>query len=202
MTTMRPRVRRPFPSAMLAAAVMTLAACGGGGDDDAADVASLGTGEEPVTTDPQSTAPKDPEEAMLAFTECMREHGVEMSDPEVAKGGGGGVIQRLEGADPDSDGFAAAQEACEPLMEDAVGDIELDPEQEAEMREQLLAYAECMRDHGVDMPDPVFDQGGRVEIGPGDEVGGDMSSDEFEAANEACRDEDGPDFAIAEEARP
>jgi hypothetical protein len=108
---------------------MTLAACGGGGDDDAADVASLGTGEEPVTTDPQSAASKDPEEAMLAFTECMR-------------------------------------------------------------------------DHGVDMPDPVFDQGGRVEIGPGDEVGGDMSSDEFEAANEACRDEDGPDFAIAEEARP
>ena len=45
-----------------------------------------------------------------------------------------------------------------------MGDIELDPEQQAEMREQLLEFAECMRDHGIDMADPVFGEDGRVEI--------------------------------------
>ena len=32
------------------------------------------------------------------------------------------------------------------------------------MREQLLEFTECMREHGIDMPDPVFSDGGRVEI--------------------------------------
>ena len=45
-----------------------------------------------------------------------------------------------------------------------MGAIELDPEQQAEMQEQLLDFAQCMRDHGIDMADPVFGEDGRVEI--------------------------------------
>ena len=30
----------------------------------------------------------------------------------------------------------------------------VDPEQQAEQNEQLLAYAECMRREGIDFPDP------------------------------------------------
>ena len=39
-----------------------------------------------------------------------------------------------------------------------MGDFEIDPEREAEMREELLAFSECMREHGIDMPDPVFSE--------------------------------------------
>ena len=53
-------------------------------------------------------------------------------------------------------------------MEDAFGEMEIDPEREAEMREELLEFTECMREHGIDMPDPVFGESGRVEIRAGE----------------------------------
>ena len=47
------------------------------------------------------------------------------------------------------------------MLENARGAMEIDPEQEAEMREQMLEFTECMREQGIDMPDPVFgDDGG------------------------------------------
>ena len=65
----------------------------------------------------------------------------------------------------------AAMEECQPLLENARGAIEMDPEQEAEMREQMLEFTECMREQGIDMPDPVFsDDGGftvQAEAGEG-----------------------------------
>ena len=62
-----------------------LSACGGGDDGDpAAEVASSADGgEEDVegSAAPGSSVPTDPEEAQLAFAECMREHGIDMPDP-------------------------------------------------------------------------------------------------------------------------
>ena len=50
----------------------------------------------------------------------------------------------------------------------------------------MLEFAQCMRDHGIDMPDPTFDDDGRVQIdtGPGELPTRD--SDAFNAAAEAC----------------
>ena len=73
-------------------------------------------------------------------------------------------------------------------MEEAVGEIERDPEREAEMREQMLEYAQCMRDHGIDMPDPTFSDDGRVQIGVGGD-GSEIDGDEIDAANEACAED-------------
>ena len=101
---------------------------------------------------------------MLDFAECMRDHGVDMQDPQFGGDGEGGMIV-LEEEAADRDEVQAAQEACEPILEDAMGDLQLDPEQEAEMREELLEFSECMRDHGIDMPDPVFGDDGRVDDG-------------------------------------
>ena len=175
---------------LLAAAV--LAACGDGDDDGASgdDVASLGTdaASSTETSVAGSTPPVDPDEAMLAFTECMRDHGVDMPDPQPAGDGEGRVIT-MEGEEMDQERFEEAQEACEPLMEAAVGEIERDPEREAEMREQMLEYAQCMRDHGIDMPDPTFSDDGRVQIGAGSE-GAEVDPEEMEAANEECAGDD------------
>jgi hypothetical protein len=165
---------------------------------DAPDRASSGSapsGERGTTGDsieaPLST---DPEEAALAYVECMRDHGIDMPDPEP---GGGIVFSQTEddgegGAGPGDEEFQEAQEDCQPIMDAARSEVELDPEQEAEMREQMLEYAQCMRDHGIDMPDPVFGDNGTVQmqVGSPDEEGGPPPDDEaFEEANEACGQE-------------
>jgi hypothetical protein len=173
-----------------------ITACGGGDDTTSGDanqeVASLGTEPEASVgsnvTD--SSAPMDPEEAQLAFAECMREHGVDMPDP----GAGGGIA--IEVTPETEDETNAAMEACQPLLENARGAIEMDPEQEAEMREQVLEFTECMREQGIDMPDPVFsDDGGftvQAEAGEGDAAeGGPRADEDFQAAAEACGGEDG-----------
>ena len=63
------------------------------------------------------------------------------------------------------------------------------------MRDEMLAFAKCMREHGIDMPDPTFDGDGRVAISAarvdGDEDAStgpafDFESDEFQDAQKAC----------------
>jgi hypothetical protein len=204
-------VRRMAAQGMLALLVVATAAACGGGDDGGTDVATLGTGDQADgTTDDGDTTSADGEEltdaeredAMLEFTECMRDHGVDMPDPEVVEGGpgGGGGFAITSEAGPagrgggDTDAFEAANDACGDILDDVFGDApQMSPEDEAEMRDNMLAFAECMRDHGVDMPDPEFESGGggfSVQLGePGDGGGIDPSDPDFEAAQEACQGE-------------
>ncbi len=199
--------RRTISARLLRSAAVTLlavgglAACGGDGGGSGAEVASLGT-DEPAddstdATTPAST-PTDPEEAMLAYTECMRDHGIDMPDPEPVGGGEGGMIA-LE-ADPEDATFQDAQAACEHIMEDAVRNIDIDPEEEAEMRQQLLDFSQCMRDHGIDMPDPVFGDNGRVTVnaeGADGERPFDPEDEDFTAASAECSRDGGPFVANA-----
>jgi len=39
-------------------------------------------------------------------------------------------------------------------------------ERASEAREAALEYARCMREHGVDLPDPTFEEGGIQQAGP------------------------------------
>jgi hypothetical protein len=180
-------------TAAVAALLASTGACGGSGDDDAGDVASLDDGSTagPETTTGGSTAPEDIQEAMLAFTECMRDHGIDMPDPDVT-GDGGGMAIAIEG-ELDDEQFQEAQEACEPLMANARADLDMDPEEQAEMQAQMLEFAACMREHGIDMADPVFSDDGRVtQQGPPPGAdGSDFDGEEFEAAADACGRGDG-----------
>ena len=145
----------------------------------AREVASLDDSVPDATTDDSAAgaatdAPTDPEEAMLAFTECMRDHGVDMPDPQVAEPATGGAPGRgaviAVNGDPDDPTFQEAEEACGPLMANVRGELDDDPARLAEMKQQMLDFAQCMRDHGIDMPDPTFDADGRVQLdaGPGE----------------------------------
>jgi hypothetical protein len=67
------------------------------------------------------------------------------------------------------------------------------------MKEQMLAFAQCMRDHGIDMPDPTFDADGRVKIdaGPGG-VAELRDADAFNEAADACNQGgDGPMIQVS-----
>lgn len=172
------------------AAVGLLAACGDADSKSGDDVASLstdGASDSEDTTD--TTTPEvDPEDAYALYAACMRENGIDLPDPEVAEGGGdGGVIQisagGTDGIDADGSEFIVAEKECQPLLEAAFGDMEVDPEVMAEQREAMLAFAACMRDEGIDMPDPNFDDNGSIVI-----TGGatEVDNEQFSAANEKC----------------
>ena len=121
----------------LAAASLAFAACGDGdstaaaGDDRAAF-----------------------REAALDFAQCMREHGVDMPDPKPD----GGIMMRA-GPDTDQAAMERSQKACQKHLE-KVRPPEISEEQEREFREQALKHAQCMREHGIDMPDPKAGLGG------------------------------------------
>ena len=106
------------------------------------------------------------EERLLEFAQCMRDNGVEFPDPVVeADGtiafglrpgrGGGGQGETLQniGRDPD---LPAARAACQPIIEGLAlgpGGQNFD-EVRIELMDRLLEFAQCMRDNGVDVPDP------------------------------------------------
>jgi hypothetical protein len=56
---------------------------------------------------------------------------------------------------------------------------------EQDARDAALAYAQCMREHGVDMPDPTFEGNGIMQRGP------DESTPEstVREADDACKEE-------------
>jgi hypothetical protein len=164
----------------------------------------------PADDSPGTTAAPagDPREAALEFARCMREHGVDMPDPDVSGGDGNGpgeVRINIGGGpgDVDAPAMKAAQEACQPALDAAMqqaGAGKLDPAEEARMHENALRFAQCMRDHGVDMPDPTFAGGGvQTHIGGPGEVGSgpDPDSPVFRDAQKACEDllgKGGPQF--------
>lgn len=87
--------------------------------------------------------------AELAFSECMRQHGVQnYPDPPA---GGGGV--NLAGINIFSPAYNAAAATCTKLH--PVGGPPAGKPSEQMVR-QMVATAECMRHHGVSgFPDPI-----------------------------------------------
>ena len=150
------------------AAAALLAACGDSGGDNA-------------------SAKTDPEQAQLRFAKCMREHGVEMPDPKPSPGGGPARITFKAGAGDDPGKLEAAQKACQKYMRAAAPD--LSPEEEQQMRDAALKFARCMRAHGIDMPDPTFEDGGGVLIkvrGGRGAKGDPASNPRFQEAQREC----------------
>lgn len=166
---------------LAALALLTVLALGGCAAQGPG-VASLDDGGADATTEPD-TADRDGDP--VKFAECMRDQGIEMEDPDVEQGGdgegGGFAITIPQGADREE--MDSAMDACKEFLPDGGEPPKLDPEAQAKMR----AFAECMRRNGVEeFPDP--EAGGGIMI-DGDAGALDPSSEEFKAAQEACRGE-------------
>jgi len=177
-------------AAALVAASLAMSGCGSGG-------AAEGAGAAPNTT-------RSFEDAMVSYAACMRDHGVDMPDPTFADSGDGGgkmsiAVPLAGGASgggpvggPDDATFTAAAEACQSIMDEAQQNMpKMSAEDEAKMRDEALKFAQCMRDHGVDIPDPTFDGTG---AGPaimkgGADTGPPMDTDKFNEAASACQSE-------------
>lgn len=144
------------------------AACGDDRSDDGVATAG-GTGENQAElTDAEQTQ---------AFVDCMREQGIDLPDPDP---NGEGGLADLRDLDIPREELRPALDACRDYLDiGGEGGRPLDQE----TLDQLGEFAQCMRDNGVDVPDPDPNQGlqlGEADIDPDDP--------EFQAAIEACED--------------
>lgn len=171
---------------LLAAFGLLAAACGG--DPSSPGIASLGS--RTTTTvavspgGPAATGTKGYAET-LAYAQCMRSHGVP-NFPDPNSDGDflvqGNKVNGQAGVDPKSAAFQAADKACRHLLPN--GGLMTQAEQQQAVS-QLLKFVQCMRSHGVNMPDPsVTSQGIQMRLGG---EGVDPSSPTFRAAQRACQ---------------
>ena len=193
--------RRRRASALLALTALLMlaafvAACSA--TPSSSGVVSLAT---PTPSTDASAAPSesvDPELAIADFEACMKEHGVDVQiaiagDGEGPSTGGfrappnAGEAQPNggnAGERPDEKALEEADQACRHLLPSGMmGDpnATMDPE----MADKLLDFSKCMRDHGIDFPDPQFEGGGvRIQM----DEGMDPESQAFKDAQEACGD--------------
>jgi hypothetical protein len=119
----------------------------------------------------------------LAFSQCMRAHGVaDFPDPNAQ-----GQIAISGGPDsdlsPNNPTFEKAQNACQSKMPTP------SPAQQAQALKSALEMSQCMRSHGItDFPDPQSGPGGRISM----KINGSPSSDlnpndpAFQRAQKIC----------------
>jgi hypothetical protein len=120
--------------------------------------------------------------ALLAYSQCMRSHGVpDFPDPNaqgqiLVQGGAGSALN------PNSPSFEAAQKACQSKMPAPTAT------QQAQAMQNALKQSQCMRAHGItDFPDPTG-SGGRVTLHVHASPGSDLNPNDplFQAAQKAC----------------
>ena len=174
--------------ALLVAVLLALVVSGCGEKQKSDGVASLGSSSgdgdgDDKGKDGKKDSDLSPEDAAMEFAKCMRENGVDMPDPVIDEDGG--MTMRMEagvGDDlPDQETQEKAMKACEQFMGDVRSDFS--EEDRSKMEDQFLEFAKCMRENGVDMPDPdTSGEGGgafRLEV---------EDQETFEKAQEACKE--------------
>jgi len=161
------------------AATLFLVACGAEEDPS-----------KPASTQTQEAKNR---KAMLDLARCMRENGVDMPDPEF---NGGRVTQRMKGGNPDK--MRAAEKACEKYRSQ-IKAPEMSASEKEEFKKAALANARCMREHGIDFPDPVFDPNGGARVKIDKRLNPEGAK--FQAAQKACEKTmpDGPSTSSAGE---
>jgi len=147
-------IRRPLALAFLVVAGASLLAAGCGGGGASPRVATIGTSTTATTT----TAAQPSQNALVAFSSCMRSHGV-ASFPDPQHFAGGNVkltINRLQASSPN---FGTAMSACNHLLPARGGTQDTTGQTRTELAAEL-SVARCMRRHGVsNFPDPNAQSG-------------------------------------------
>jgi hypothetical protein len=133
-----------------------LAACGG--NDKGEGVAS-GNRHPSSAASAGGNAKMNPQDAQLKFAQCMRENGVNVPDPEP------GQPARIEDTSGDKAKLESATKKCQPILQQGGG---LMNPSDPKIQDALLKFTRCMREHGVDIPDPGPD--GKMQVPSGSQA--------------------------------
>jgi hypothetical protein len=148
--------RRPLTALAVGLCAASIAACGGAAETE-------------------SAAPNsgDDDAGRVRLQQCLRENGVDVPDNP----GQGGA------ANVDVDALREALEGpCRELRSEGFGNRSEEDRQE--FQDRFQAFAQCMRDEGIDVPD--------ITAGDGPPGGGellDTDDPDVQAAMEQCQDE-------------
>jgi hypothetical protein len=178
------RALRAVAACALAGSIAVgLTACGSSGSS-----ASAGSGGTSTTS---SSARY---QARLKFAECMRSHGVNVPDPSAGggpagggstttggAGGGGGFRQLLQ-----TSSGQAAEKACGSDLRNAFGGANITSAQRQQFQQDAVKFAECMRAHNIDIPDPTSSSGGGFGIFRDLRGSSETNSPAFKTAMTAC----------------
>jgi hypothetical protein len=171
------RGRVALIAATLAAAVglsLLAAACGGSASGNG--VAQIGSTQATTTSSSGSGSPTDRRGTLVAFSACMRRHGLPNFPDPKAVGHGYGLT--IDDETANSPQFKNAEKVCKKLLPNGGTPS---PQDQAKQLQQALNYAACIRAHGVpDYPDPKAVSGGGIEMGEAPD------SPQFKTAQKAC----------------
>jgi hypothetical protein len=161
--------------ALAAATVLGLfaSACGGSAGNG---VAQIGSTQTTSSSSRGSGSPSDRREALVAFSACMRKHGVpNFPDPKAVGHGYGLTIDNEMANSPQ---FKNAQQTCKKLLPNGGTPT---AQEQAQQLQEALKYAACIRAHGMpDYPDPKV-HGGGIEMGEA------RDSSQFKIAQKTCQ---------------
>ncbi len=124
------------------------------------------------------------EEGILDFAQCMRVEGIDFPDPTFDIDGNP-QFDNLEIENEEE--FESAFESCEDILRNALPEqFDLDPEVEAALVDASLEFSQCMREQGIDFPDPKPGEFGFFAFRDADI---DFTSEAVQEAFEICQPE-------------
>ena len=154
-TSVSTRGRRAFAACALAACALAgsiavgLTGCGSSGSSAATAGAASA-----------STSSSSRYQARVKAAACLRAHGLNVPDPSPnagpagGAGGGGGGGGRLRQLLTTPAGQAASK-ACASEISQAFAFASITPAQRAQFQQDAVKFAQCMRAHNVNIPDPT-----------------------------------------------
>jgi hypothetical protein len=145
-------IRRVIP-ATAAIAVIALLVAGCGGASTTTSTSGGGGGAASAGGPPKNFLPD-----AYKYSACMRNHGVsDFPDPVVSHSGNGTQVSiHVSQADGNSPQFKTAQQACQGILPGpSNADRAAQAQQQRIHGQDLLAFARCLRNHGINgFPDP------------------------------------------------
>jgi hypothetical protein len=153
--------RRAAVLAVMPCMALLVAACGGGSSSN---------------TSTSATGGSSLYQKALAYSECMRAHGV----PNFPDPNSNGTIANGQFRVSSRTAMQEAQRACQSLQPSGGGQTSSGAQQ---VLGQMVHYSHCMRSHGItNFPDPKTTNGG---VGF-DLAGVAVHSQQYQTANQAC----------------
>ena len=139
----------------------------------------------------EDTSMQTDEQIVTDFASCVREHGITIPDPEI-NSDGTVDFQKLRSDifnDPNFEGRSSRDQLqeCFSILQAATFVQARQEEDPIELQDNLLKVTSCIRENGLDVPDPDFSEGPRGSMRP--VIGElDMENERIRDIVSGCRD--------------